>query len=207
MGKGGSKPKELTEKDIKDSKRMITRAGRKMERERKKLEREQEKAKKEIAKLAKKGMHKPAKIMAKDVARMNNQIEQTYMIASQLKGIEFQLTSALATKEISGVMGISAETLAAVNENMNISNIMQVCKEFAKNSDKLESTGEAMGEAMEMIGDPALDVDADKLYDQVLDEQALEINTEGVAVPKKLIDAPVEEEKDDLESRLAALGR
>ena len=105
---------------------MISRAGRKMERERKKLEREKAKASKEIAKLAKKGMHKPAKIMAKDVARLNGQIEQTYMVASQLKGIEFQLSSALATKEITGIMGISAETLTAVNENMNISNIMQV---------------------------------------------------------------------------------
>ena len=71
-------------------------------------------------------MHKPAKIMAKDVARLNSQIEQTYMIASQLKGIEFQLTSALATKEISGVMGISADTLKAVSESMDVGNIMQV---------------------------------------------------------------------------------
>ncbi len=126
MGSKGSKPKELTERDIKDSKRMISRAGRKMERERKRLEREQTKAKKEIAKLAKKGMHKPAKIMAKDVARINGQIEQTYMVGSQLKGIEFQLSSALATKEISGVMGISAETLEAVNANMDVANIMQV---------------------------------------------------------------------------------
>ncbi|CAI2379573.1 unnamed protein product [Moneuplotes crassus] len=152
-------------------------------------------------------MHKPAKIMAKDVARMDNQIQQTYMVASQLKGIEFQLSSALATKEISGIMGISAETLSAVNENMNVSSILQVCKEFSKNSDKLESVGEAMGDAMEMIGDPALDADADKLYNQVLDEQALEINAEGVAVPKKVYEEEKEEVKDDLESRLAALGK
>ena len=152
-------------------------------------------------------MHKPAKIMAKDVARLNSQIEQTYMIASQLKGIEFQLTSALATKEISGVMGISADTLKAVSESMDVGNIMQVWKEFAKNSDKLESVGEAMGDAMEMVGDPTLDVDADKLYGQVLDEQALEINGEGIAVPKKLIEEEKEEVKDDLESRLAALGK
>jgi charged multivesicular body protein 2A len=116
----------MTNEDIKDSKRMIVRAGRKMDRERKKLERENVKARKEIGKLAKKGQHNAAKIMSKDVARLNNQIQQTYMVTSQLKAIEFQLSSAMATKEISGIMGISAETLAAVNENMDISSIMNV---------------------------------------------------------------------------------
>lgn len=207
MGAKGSKTKEITPEEIKSSKRLIERAGRKMERERKKLEREQEKAKKEIAKLAKKGMHKPAKIMARDVARVNKQIEQTYMIQSQLKTISFQLTQALATKEIGGIMGISSETLKAVNENMDIHNIMEVCKEFTKASDRLEATGEVMGDAMEMIGDPSLDVDADKYYNQVLEEQALEINNDGMAVPKKRLEVAKEEEKDDLEARLAALGK
>ena len=126
MGSKSTKPKEITPEEIKSSKRLIDKAGRKIDRERTKLEREQEKAKKEIAKLAKKGMHKPAKIMARDVAKINQQIEQTYMIQSQLKTISFQLTQAMTTKELGGVMGISAETLAAVNENMNISSIMQV---------------------------------------------------------------------------------
>ena len=53
------------------------------------MEREAEKAKKEVIKLAKKGKHVrecnfqgPAKIVAKDIARANKQIEQTYMIQS-----------------------------------------------------------------------------------------------------------------------------
>mgnify|MGYP003692092237 CR=1 FL=1 len=91
---------------------------------------------------------------------------------------------------------------------MDVSNIMQVWKEFSKNSDKLESVGDAMGDAMEMIGDPGLDADADKLYNQVLDEQALEINGEGVAVAKKVLEEEKEDVKeDDLASRLAALGK
>ena len=208
MGAGGSKPKEFTAEDIKKSKRLIERASRKMDRERSKIEREQTKAKKEIAKLAKKGMHQPAKIMAKDVARINKQIEQTYMIQSQLKTISFQLTQALTTKEIGGIIGISAEAISAINENMDIKSIMNVCKEFAKGSEMLDAKGEALTDAMDMVGDPTLDTDADRLYDQVLEEQALEINNEGMAVPKKKIaQQEVEEEKDDLESRLAALGK
>ena len=72
----------------------------------------------------------------------------------------------------------------------------------------LEAKGDALGDAMEMVGDPELDVDADSLYNQVLDEQALEINQEGVAVPKKrLAEENKEEVADDLEARLAALGK
>jgi charged multivesicular body protein 2B len=208
MGNKSTKQAEITPEEMKKSKRLIERASRKMDRERKKIEREQDKAKKEIAKLAKKGMHKPAKIMARDVAKLNSQIEQTYMLQSQLKTISFQLTQAMTTKEMSGILGISAETLSAVNENMDIKSIMDVCKDFAKNSDMLESKGEALTDAMEMVGDPGLDADADKLYQQALDDQALEINNDGIAVPKKeFAKEEVDEEKDDLESRLAALGK
>ena len=72
----------------------------------------------------------------------------------------------------------------------------------------LESKSEAFNDAMEMVGDPGLDADADKLYQQALDDQALEINNDGIAVPKtELAKEEVEDEKDDLESRLAALGK
>ena len=86
---------------------------------------------------------------------------------------------------------------------------MQVWKEFAKNSDKLESTGEMLSDAFDTVGDPGLDADADKLYEQVLEDQALEINNDGIAVPKSKmkVHAEHEEEKDDLESRLAALSK
>ena len=73
----------------------------------------------------------------------------------------------------------------------------------------LEAKGEALTDAMDMVGDPGLDADADKLYQQVLDEQALVINNDGLAVPKKVLqkEEEEEEEKDDLEARLAALGK
>ena len=80
MGGGGSKETEITPDQIKEGQRNIRRAGRKIERERKKLEREAEKAKKDVAKLAKKGKHGPAKIMARDIARINKQVEQTYFV-------------------------------------------------------------------------------------------------------------------------------
>ena len=66
-----------------------------------------------------------------------------------------------------------------------------------------------LNDAFDTVGDAGLDADADKLYEQVLEDQALEINNEGVAVPKSKmkVQADHEEEKDDLESRLAALSK
>ncbi len=108
--------------------------------------------------------------MARDIARINKQIEQTYFVQSQLKSIEYQLSTAMTTKEIGGLIGISATTLSQVNESMDISSITQVAKEFAKNSEKVEMKTEMMGEAMDMVGDPALDADADELYNKVLED-------------------------------------
>lgn len=90
----------------------------------------------------------------------------------------------MTTKEIGGLMGVSAETLAAVNAGMDVKSITNMAKEFSKESAKLEHTTDMMGEAMDMVGDSTLEEGADEIYAQVLEEQALGINNEGVAVPK-----------------------
>ena len=48
-----------------------------------------------------------------------------------------------------------------------------------------------------MAGDNKLDEDADAFYKQVLEEQALEINAEGLAVPKAKIGGLEEEKHED----------
>ena len=76
----------------------------------------------------------------------------------------------MTTKEIGGLMGISAETLASVNENMDISEMFAISKEFAKQTDKLEMKQEMIADAFEMAGDGKLDEDADKFYSEILEE-------------------------------------
>ena len=135
-------------------------------------------------------------------------IEQTYFVQSQLKSIESQLSQAATTKEIGGLIGISASTLSMVNESMDVGAIMQMSKEYAKESEKTEMKSEMMADAMDMVGDPTLDENADEYYKQVLEEQALGINNEGIAVPKKELEeqkVEVEDDGDDLAARLAAL--
>ena len=61
----------------------------------------------------------------------------------------------------------------------------------------MEMKQEMIQEAMEMAGDQKLDEDADAFYKQVLEEQALEINAEGLAVPKAKIGGVEEEKHED----------
>ena len=76
----------------------------------------------------------------------------------------------MTTKEIGGLIGISAATLSQVNETMDIGAITSMAKEFAKSSEKVEMKSEMMTDAMDMVADPALEADADDLYSKVLDE-------------------------------------
>ena len=76
----------------------------------------------------------------------------------------------MTTKEIGGLVGISADTLRQVNESMDIHSIANMAKEFSKESAKIENTTDMMGEAMDMAADSTLDDNADEIYNQVLEE-------------------------------------
>ena len=95
------------------------------------------------------------------------------------------MSQALATKEIGSVIGLTAATMSQVNDSMDVKGITKMVKDFAKESDKLEMKSEMMGDAMDMMGDPALEENADEFYSKILEEQALVINNEGIAVPRE----------------------
>ena len=83
-------------------------------------------------------------------------------------------------------------------------------KQFNKEMGKAEMQGEMMEDAFDMMENPATAADAEEVYSSILGELELEINN-GTAVSTKKIaqqkmEAAMEEEqKDDLEARLAAL--
>ena len=48
------------------------------------------------------------------------------------------------------MLGISAETLAKVNDGMDIQSMLQLTKEFAKSSEKVSMKSDMMADAMDM---------------------------------------------------------
>ena len=103
----------------------------------------------------------------------------------------------------------SSGVLAAMNEQMDISQIQQVLKTFNKESMKAEVKQEAVADAMDMA-QGNVDEEADEVYNGILGEIGLEYQIQDPTRLKPAVAAKkqVEEQKDaadDLEARLAAL--
>ena len=168
---GNKAPKKTPQEIAKDNKRVIERSLRHLERERKKLEREEPKILNDIKKLAQKGLHGPAKIRAKDLARLRNQVSQLYTLGSQLKGITMQLASVSGNAAVMEALQKSTEAITAVEGSMNVKDIMNMVKDYSKESEKLGMKQEMMGDAMEDVLDTGdVDNEADKIYSQICDD-------------------------------------
>ena len=69
--------------------------------------------------------------------------------------------------------------MSSVNENMDVSSIRDVLKEFAKQSDKMEMQQEMMNDQMDMAMDTGdIQDQADEVYGQILGEVGMSLNQE-----------------------------
>ena len=168
---GNKAPKKTPQEIAKENKRVINRSERHLERERKKLEKEEPKILGDIKKLAMKGLHGPAKIRAKDLARLRNQVSQLYVIGSQLKGINMQLASVSGNAAVMEALQKSTEAISAVEGSMSVKDIMNMLKDYSKESEKLGMKQEMMGDAMEEVLDTGdVDAEGEKIYSQICDD-------------------------------------
>ena len=140
----------------------------------------------------------------KDLVRLRHQCDKYMLMESQLKSVELQISTMQTQTQINAALRGATASMTKANEAMDIKEIQQVMKQFAKNS-------EAMGVKMEMMEavteDIAGDVEeeADATYEQILGEVGLEL-VGGQAVPTtKLKGSAKETGVDDLERQLAAL--
>ena len=144
---------------------MISKAIRTIEREQKKLIAQEGKLLKEIKALAVKNQHGPAKILSKDLVRTRAQVNQYYNMISQLKGIEMRLATATINQNmVDALKGVNT-VMTSVNESMDVGQIQQVIREFAKQSEKMEMQGEMMNDAVDGVMDGADTAEqADEVY-------------------------------------------
>lgn len=77
--------------------------------------------------------------------------------------------------------------MANVNENMDVSAIRDVLKEFAKQSEKMEMQQEMMNDQMDMAMDTGdMQEQADEVYGQILGEIGMGMNQEIKAGDSKI---------------------
>ena len=175
----GNKPPQKSPEEIaKENKRMLSRAIRTVEREQKKLQNQETKLLKDIKALAQKNQHGPAKILSKDLVRTRSQVNQYYTMISQLKAIEMQLnTATINNNMVNALKGVN-QVMGSVNETMDMAQIRQVMKEFAKESAKMEMQQEMMSDQMEMMNPGDMEEQADEIYGQILSEVGMKLNDE-----------------------------
>ena len=175
----GNKPPQKSPEEIaKENKRMLSRAIRTVEREQKKLQNQEAKLLKDIKALAQKNQHGPAKILSKDLVRTRSQVNQYYTMISQLKAIEMQLnTATINNNMVNALKGVN-QVMGSVNETMDMAQIRQVMKEFAKESAKMEMQQEMMSDQMEMMNPGDMEEQADEIYGQILSEVGMKLNDE-----------------------------
>jgi hypothetical protein len=134
-------------------------------------------------------------------------------MSSQLKAMAMKMSTQASYMEIMKGLEGSTGVMSAMNDQMDISSIQTVLKNFNKESMKAEFKQEAMNDAMEMGMGGNVEEEADDVYNGILGEIGLEYQIAGTSLSKQAIPAKktaaAEEQKsdasDDLEARLAAL--
>ena len=100
-------------------------------------------------------------------------------MTSQLKAISMKMSTATMNQNmIDALKGVNT-VMANVNQDMDISGIRDVLKEFAKQSEKMEMQQEMMSDQMDMAMDTGDMADqAEEVYSQILGEIGMNIEGE-----------------------------
>ncbi len=86
-----------------------------------------------------------------------------------------------------GALAGSTKVMAKINEDMNVSEIRDVLKEFNKQMGKAEMNGEMVNDAFDMMEDPNAQGDADEVYESIMGEIGLEYEAGQKGPGKKVI--------------------
>ena len=90
---------EQNKNPIKQQKRELDKSKRKLIREKQRLENQKKKMLKEIKDLAMKGKHNEAKILARDIVRISNQIKKFDEFSGQLNTLSLKVASLSSIKK------------------------------------------------------------------------------------------------------------
>lgn len=188
MGNIFGKEKPLKEQ-LRENKRMITRAIRELDRENRALEREEKRLTMEIKKMARQNQMKAVKIMARDLVRTRQYIGKFIEMRSQLQGCALKLQTVKTHAAMADAMSSTALAMKKMNKAVDVPKINQMMMEFERENMKSEMMQEMMGDAMDDVMDND-EEEEDRIVDQVLDEIGIDMS-EGIPnAPEMGLGAP-----------------
>ena len=74
----------------------------------------------------------------KDLVRLRHQCDKFLVMESQLKSIGLQVATLYTQSEINSAFRAATTTMTKVNKSMDVKDIQNVMKEFAKNCEKMD---------------------------------------------------------------------
>lgn len=162
---------------MKSEQRAIDKSRRTIEREKEKLDRQRMKNLEAFKKMAQSGNQAGAKMLAKDIVRMQNQSKNLEKISGQMSGMKMKVQNANSLNTINKALESSANAMNLANRNMNIGNLQNNAKNIMKLNDKLEMKSDMISDALDNLCDDD-EYESNQLYQQVLREAGYQINEE-----------------------------
>lgn len=125
----------------------------------------------------------------------------------QLKALTLRLSTVSTLNEMSSAMESASNAMCLVSNKLDPQKLQKMARDMELNSGKLEMNQEMMSSVLEDIGESMDDpIEEDKLYQDVLKEVGLEVQSQMVDAPQKKVQDKVEnKEKDELEDMLNSL--
>eukprot|EP00584_Thalassiosira_punctigera_P002916 CAMPEP_0172534486 /NCGR_PEP_ID=MMETSP1067-20121228/6834_1 /TAXON_ID=265564 ORGANISM="Thalassiosira punctigera, Strain Tpunct2005C2" /NCGR_SAMPLE_ID=MMETSP1067 /ASSEMBLY_ACC=CAM_ASM_000444 /LENGTH=216 /DNA_ID=CAMNT_0013319285 /DNA_START=241 /DNA_END=887 /DNA_ORIENTATION=+ len=177
MGNMFGKEKPLKEQ-LRENKRMITRAIRELDRETRSLQKEEQRLTIEIKKMARENQMKAVKIMARDLVRTRQYVTRFIEMRSQLQGCALKLQTVKTHAAMADAMSSTALAMKKMNKAVDVPAINKMMAEFERENMKAEMMQEMMGDAMDDVMDND-EEEEDRIVGQVLDEIGIDMS-EGI---------------------------
>ena len=181
----------------------------------------------EIKKMALKGQHviqfykfiyvqSGAKMMARDIVRMTNQINKMTEFIGQLTAVSMRVSSISSLNELSNAVEEAGKAITIVSSKLDSGKLANMAKTMAKEDAKLDMKQDMLQDVLDSIGEGMDDPEQqEELYKQVLSEVGLEVdqvlpqsNKQEVVKPeakKEQGKVAVGEEEDSLDAMLKSL--
>lgn len=182
MGNIFGKEKPLKEQ-LRENKRMITRAVRELDRETRSLQKEEQRLTIEIKKMARENQMKAVKIMAKDLVRTRQYITKFIEMRSQLQGCALKLQTVKSHAAMAEAMSATAIAMKKMNKAVDVPAINKMMAEFERENMKSEMLQEMMGDAIDDVMEND-EEEEDKIVSQVLDEIGIDMSEGIMAAPE-----------------------
>uniref|UniRef100_A0A7S0UNP9 Uncharacterized protein n=1 Tax=Polytomella parva TaxID=51329 RepID=A0A7S0UNP9_9CHLO len=197
---------------VRDSQRGLRKECRDIDREVLTLQKEEQKLIREIKAAAKAGNTASAKILAKSLIRLREQITKLKGSTAHLTSISTQLTTSVATMKVANAMNTAAKTMTNMQKAVNPAGVTATMQQFARENAKMAMTSEMMDDAIDgALDDDEIEGETDELVGQVLDEIGIDLATHLGKVPENkskvstAVATEAEDEDNEMFSRLNQL--